>query len=284
MHTLSYPGCYQRCNPQNRNCCEQDQGLETIRSSRRARTLSVSSAWLQLHWTGLPWCAGVYKYTNYITPRTSGSWKYPLRAPPTTSARRAHILEDPAAVTSWPLSRQFSTAADIPMLQYSPRYQSTWFLWPATTEFMQLDFAVLIPGLRLHLQCINASTHWSVQPCHMHKCYWCCEWENWTESVFLKLNMAPCLQGSEEVGSYTVIIDTRKVDKWWRNHNYDAWAAIGVRSERWNRFTQTALVCLGRNSLSWCCQVRSSYSSLYAKHFSVSLGILVENFAPHKVP
>ena len=38
---------------------------------------------------------------------------------------------------------------------YATGYQGTWFLWPATTECMQLVFAVLIPGLQLHLQCIK---------------------------------------------------------------------------------------------------------------------------------
>ena len=38
--------------------------------------------------------------------------------------------------------------------------------------------------------------------------------------------------------------------------------AIETCSERWNRFTQTAFVCLGRNSLSWYCQVSSRLTAI----------------------
>ena len=56
--------------------------------------------------------------------------------------------------------------------------------------------------------------------------------------------------------------------------------AIAAHSERSTRFTQTAFVCLGRNSLSGPVD-----TARCAKHSSVSLGIPTENSAyRHKMP
>ena len=73
---------------------------------------------------------------------------------------------------------------------------------------MQLVFAVLIPGLQLHLQCIKRP------PTEAFSHVTCIDAtdvvsEKIEQSVFLKLNITPCLQGSVEV----VIIDTCKVAK-----------------------------------------------------------------------
>ena len=50
-------------------------------------------------------------------------------------------------------------------------------------------------------------------------------------------------------------------------------AAIEAHSERWSWFTQTAFVCLGRNSLSRCCQLVSSRSILTAHPYTRSIGM-----------
>ena len=64
--------------------------------------------------------------------------------------------------------------------------------------------------------------------------------------------------------------------------------AIEAHSERSTRFTQTAFVCLGRNSLSGYCQVSSRSTAIALpytrKHLSVSLGIPTENSAHHEIP
>ena len=58
--------------------------------------------------------------------------------------------------------------------------------------------------------------------------------------------------------------------------------AIAAHSERSTRFTQTAFVYLGRNSLRGYCQVRSRSTAIalpYARSMSVSLGTPTENSA-----
>ena len=92
--------------------------------------------------------------------------------------------------------------------------------------------------------------------------------------------------GNEEAGEGEHVLGVRicpvstvskwlTVSKWWtisRRNDVIIQAAIEAHSERWNRFTQTAIICLGRNSLSRCCQV-SSRSTAIALPYTRSIWV-----------